>query len=183
MLPWFVLYPLVASALGAGGAKAMGKDPKKGALLGAGLGLGAGALPILGGAGAGGSAGWSALAGSTKAAGITNAALAGGATPAAASAAGAAAVPTGMNGFGALLGKGAAGLSATNAAGAPVAATAGKAGAGALAKQAAIMTGVGMGASAAMPKYGQTQLLMNPGFMQTPDALAELEQFMKKGRM
>lgn len=186
MLPWFLLYPLVGAALGGVGAKATGKDVKKGLMLGAGAGLGAGALPILGGAGAGGSAGWSSLVGATKAPGITAAALQGGATPAVAQAAGQAAIPAGMNSFGSLLGKGAAPiLSSTNAAGSAVAGSGAGASAGTagLAKQALVTAGVTGGISAAMPKYGMTQPLVDPRLMAPPpDMMAQLEQLMQKGR-
>ncbi len=162
MIPWFLLYPALGALTGAGAAKLSGKDAKKGALWGAGLGLGAGALPILGGAGAGGSAGWNALAGSSQAvkAGLT-------ASP-------------GVNSFGSMLGNAGNAVlgSGTTAgtAGAGKSASLATVGKNALASQAVL--GV---LGAAMPKYGQTNLLVNPGFLQPQeDVTAQLMQLMQK---
>ena len=152
-MPWFLLYPLIGAALGAGGAKATGRDPGKGAMLGAGLGLGAGALPLAGGATAGGGAGWSSLMSGTAT---------GGATPAAVKAA-AAWQP---NAFGKLLGS-----SAKAATGKGLAADA--------VKGAAVSGAI----NTAMPKYGQTQNLVDPGFMPAPpDPMEQLRQLMQPRR-
>lgn len=186
MIPWFVAYPLLAALLGGGGAKLAGKDPKKGALLGAGLGLGWGALPLAGGAATGGAAGWNALGQAAAAKGAGAAALAGGATPAAASSL-TASLAGGVNPVGMGLGKLAGGVMGAGAgAGGAGAAGAGAAGAGGmtagtLAKQALITTAAGGALSAAMPKYGMTQPLMDVGHLSPPsDVMAQLEQLMRR---
>lgn len=156
-MPWFLLYPALAAALGAGTAKVTGHDWKKGAMLGAGLGLGAGALAP---ATAGGAGGWGALMGGKGAADTL-----------AANQALMQVAPS------AELGKTLAGAGAAKGAAAG--------GWGQLAKQAAVSTALGAGASAAMPKYGQTQLLVNPGFLAPQeDPMIQLQQLMsKKGRL
>lgn len=174
-MPWFLLYPALAAALGAGTAKVTSNDWKKGAMLGAGLGLGAGALAP---AAAGGAGGWGALMGGSNAAGNAAANL----SMAKAGIGGAEGLNA-MQAAGALspktIGLGAAGQSAAGVA-------AKTAGWGQLAKQAAVSTALGTGVSAAMPKYGQTQLMVNPGFLQPmqEDPMMQLQQLMsKKGRV
>ena len=153
-MPWFLLYPLIGAALGAGGAKATGRDWKKGAMLGAGAGLGAGALPFAGGAAAGGNAGWSAL-------------MSGSAAPAGNSVAAAkAASAWSPNAFGKVLGS-----AAKSATGKGLVADA--------AKGAAVSGAL----NTAMPKYGQTQNLVDPGFMPPPpDPMEQLRQLMQPRR-
>lgn len=176
----FLAWPLIAAAFGAGTAKATDNDWKKGAMIGGGLGLGAGALAP---AAAGGMGGWSALTGGAGAAGgagtVGSAAAANGLNSAAT------AKLAAMNLKPAELAlatkTGTAGLASSGAAGAGKAA-----GWSQLAKQAAVQTGVGTGLSAAMPQYGQTQLMANPGFLQPmqEDPTAQLYQLMqKKGRL
>ena len=168
MIPWFLLYPAIGAAIGGGGAKLAGKDWKKGMALGAGVGLGAGALPAIAGAGAGGNAGWASLVG--KGAAGTHAAESAAMFKMASPAGKAAMIEAGFN---PVTGK---------AAGA--AAGAGKAGLGSAVKQAGIATAMGAGVSAATPKYGSTQLLMNPGPMQMEDPMEQLKQLMaQKGLM
>lgn len=165
MIPWFILYPAIGAALGGGGAKATGHDWKKGALLGAGAGLGAGALPLAGGATAGGTAGWGEL--------ISGTAL-GGTTPASA----AAAAQWSPNAFGAALGKGAGTLMGTGSGAGAHAATEGAL--SGAAKKAAASAAMSAALQASMPQYGQSQLLMQPGPMQgSPDMTAELMQMMR----
>lgn len=159
-MPWFLLYPLIGAALGAGTAKATGNDWKKGLMLGAGAGLGAGALPLALGGGAAGNAGWASLLGSDTA--------------------GAAAANAGLAKMGAGGAEGAKALAASAASGG-----AKTAGLSSIAKQAAIGTAMTGALGAAMPKYGQTQMLMQPGFLQPQsDPMASIQQLMlRKGRM
>ena len=169
MIPWFLLYPAIGAAIGGGGAKLAGKDWKKGMALGAGVGLGAGALPALAGAGAGGNAGWASLMG--KGAAGTHAAESAAMYQMASPTGKAAMIKAGFN---PVTGK----VAAAGAGGA------GKAGLATAAKQAAIGTALSGTVSAAMPKYGSTQLLMNPGPMQMQDPMDQLRQLMsKKGLM
>lgn len=154
-MAWFLLAPLIGAALGAGGAKATGRDWKKGAMLGAGLGLGAGALPLVGGASTGGAAGWSSLLSGTTA-------------PTGGSVAAAKAASAWQpNAFGKLLG------------------TAGRAATGkGLAADAVKSAAVSGTLNTVTPQYGQTHNLVDPGFMAPPpDAMAELQALMQKRRI
>lgn len=180
MVPWFLLYPAIGAALGAGGAKVTGRDWTKGAMLGAGLGLGAGALAP---ATAGGAGGWGAL--------TSKAATAAGTAPTV----GSVGMQAGMNAAQlknlaamnltpAELATASKGLTQAGAAAGAKGAAAG--GWGQLAKQAAVSTALGGAAAAAMPKYGQTQLMVNPGFLQPmqEDPMMQLQNLMsKKGRV
>lgn len=86
---------------------------------------------------------------------------------------------------GSVLGGAAAAGGAGAGAGTAAAAGAGAAkgaGLGALLKQSAIMTGVGMGASSAMPQYGMTQVGDVPQLTQE-DPMAALQQLINRPKM
>lgn len=166
---WVALLPFLKAAgigagLGAGGAKLAGKDPKKGALLGASLGAAGAGAPIMFG-GKAGLAGWSSLL-----------------RP---EAAGAKAAATGASTAGMTNAAANAAIAAKTGIAMPAATGAAKtAGLSSLTKGALASALVGSGVQAALPKYSQTQLLMDPGIMSPPsDIMAQLEQLRQKGRV